>query len=119
MAILVVLTVHGHLSGGSLVRVFLHNRNSTHNAIPDTNHNANPTNPNRYSNPNPNPNPTNSRTSEPPDKWTPGQMRGYRLNYTTPIPTEFRDPGIGNSTIPNPGIENSSPGLQSLATTRN
>jgi len=26
-----------------------------------------------------------------------------------------RDPGIGNSTIPNPGIENSSPGLQSLA----
>jgi len=25
-----------------------------------------------------------------------------------------RDPGIGNSTIPNPGIENSSPGLQSL-----
>ena len=33
------------------------------NAIPDTNHNANPTNPNRYSNSNPNPtnhtNPTN------------------------------------------------------------
>ena len=27
-----------------------------------------------------------------------------------------RDPGIGNSTIPNPGIENSSPGLQSLIT---
>ena len=25
-----------------------------------------------------------------------------------------RDPGIGNSIIPNPGIENSSPGLQSL-----
>ena len=25
-----------------------------------------------------------------------------------------RDPGIGNSTIPNPGIEKSSPGLQSL-----
>ena len=25
-----------------------------------------------------------------------------------------RDPGIGNSTIPNPGFENSSPGLQSL-----
>jgi len=25
-----------------------------------------------------------------------------------------RDPGTGNSTIPNPGIENSSPGLQSL-----
>jgi len=24
------------------------------------------------------------------------------------------DPGIGNSTIPDPGIENSSPGLQSL-----
>ena len=30
------------------------------NAIPDTNHNANPTNPNRYSKGNPNPtNPTN------------------------------------------------------------
>jgi len=28
-----------------------------------------------------------------------------------------RDPGIGNSTIPNPGIENSSPGLQSLSPT--
>ena len=26
-----------------------------HNAIPDTNHNANPTNPNRYSKGNPNP----------------------------------------------------------------
>ena len=36
------------------------------------------------------------------------------LNYSTPIPTGSRDPGIGNSTIPNPGIENSSPGLQSL-----
>ena len=33
------------------------------NAIPDTNHHANPTNPNRYSKGNPNPaNPTNSNT---------------------------------------------------------
>ena len=32
------------------------------NAIPDTNHNANPTNPNRYSKGNPNPNPTNPNT---------------------------------------------------------
>ena len=33
------------------------------NAIPDTNHNANPTNPNRYSKDNPNPtNPTNPNT---------------------------------------------------------
>ena len=32
-------------------------------AIPDTNHNANPTNPNRYSKGNPNPtNPTNPNT---------------------------------------------------------
>jgi len=36
------------------------------------------------------------------------------LNYSTPIPTGSRDLGIGNSTIPNPGIKNSSPGLQSL-----
>ena len=34
------------------------------NAIPDTNHNANPTNPNRYSKDNPNPtNPTNPNTT--------------------------------------------------------
>jgi len=33
------------------------------NAIPDTNHNANPTNPNRYSKGNPNPtSPTNPNT---------------------------------------------------------
>jgi len=33
------------------------------NAIPDTSHNANPTNPNRYSKGNPNPtNPTNPNT---------------------------------------------------------
>jgi len=30
------------------------------------------------------------------------------------MPKSASDPGIGNSTIPNPGIENSSPGLQSL-----
>jgi len=35
------------------------------------------------------------------------------LNYT--IRQSRRDPVIGNSTIPNPGIENSSPGLQSIA----
>ena len=50
------------------------------NAIPDTNHNANPTNPNRYIKGNPNPGPTKSRP-EPPGavrtlSWRrPGQSR--------------------------------------------
>ena len=58
------------------------------NAIPDTNHNANPTNPNRYSKGNPNPtnptkptNPTNPNTRyriiEPSDYWTLGLSIHY------------------------------------------
>jgi len=40
---------------------YIHNGIYLFNAIPDTNHNANPTNPNRNSKGNPNPtNPTNS-----------------------------------------------------------
>ena len=35
--------------------------NGTYLTLPDTNHNANPTNPNRYSNGNPNPTNTNTR----------------------------------------------------------
>ena len=62
------------------------------NAIPDTNHNANPTSPNRYSKGNPNPtnptNPTNPNTRyriiEPSDYWTLGLSIHYRVavNYT-------------------------------------
>ena len=54
---------HGNSASGSLIRsgCLIHkSQRYLFNAIPDTNHNANPTNPNRYSKGNPNPtNPTN------------------------------------------------------------
>ena len=37
-------------------------------------------------------------------------------NYIVSIPAGFQDPGIGILPIPNPGIEKSTPGLQSLLT---
>ena len=59
----------GRQSEGSIIRGFVNQKRVPYsqrylfNAIPDTNHNANPTNPNRYSKGNPNPtnltNPTN------------------------------------------------------------
>ena len=56
------------------------------NAIPDTNHNANPTNPNRYSKGNPNPtNPnTRYRIIEPSEYWTLGVLNP-RIIDTLPI----------------------------------
>ena len=54
-------------SEGSIIRGFVnqkwvpYSQRYSFNAIPDNNHNANPTNPNRYSKGNPNPtNPTNN-----------------------------------------------------------
>jgi len=61
------------LSGGSLVRgcitvtVRLLGLNPTH-----------PTDPTNPTDPNPNPNPIEKKL---PDKWTPGQMRGYLQRY--------------------------------------
>ena len=71
----------GRQSQGSIIRGFVnqkcvpYSQRYLFNAIPDTNHNANPTNPNRYSKGNPNPtNPTNPNTRyriiEPSDYWT-------------------------------------------------
>ena len=40
-------------------------------------------------------------------------------NYIVPIPTRSRDPEIGILPIPNPRIEKSIPGLQSLTVLNN
>ena len=62
-------TIIGRQSEGSIIRGFVnqkwvpYSQRYLFNAIPDTNHNAKPTNPNRYSKGNPNPtNPTNPNT---------------------------------------------------------
>jgi len=62
-------TIIGRQSEGSIIRGFVnqkwvpYSQQYLFNAIPDSNHNANPTNPNRYSKRNPNPtNPTNPTT---------------------------------------------------------
>jgi len=72
------------------------------NAIPDTNHNANPTNPNHYSKGNPNPtNPTNPNTRyriiEPSDYRYITQMTSANnrqictaIRYTTALTAEFQ-----------------------------
>ena len=56
----------GGLAGAILHKWVPYSQRYLFNAIPDTNHNANPTNPNRYSKGNPNPtnptNPTNPNT---------------------------------------------------------
>ena len=55
------LQIIGRQSEGSIIRGFVnqkwvpYSQRHLFNAIPDTNHNANPTNPNRYSKGNPNP----------------------------------------------------------------
>ena len=87
-----VETIIGRQSEGSIIRGFVnqkwvpYSQRYLFNAIPDTNHNANPTNPNRYSKGNPNPtNPTNPNTRyriiKPSDYWTLGLSIHYRWNY--------------------------------------
>ena len=84
----------GRQSEGSIIRQFvnqkwvLYSQRYLFNAIPDTNHNADP-NPNRYSKGNPNPtnpaNPTNPNTRyriiEPSDYWTLGLSIHYPYCY--------------------------------------
>jgi len=64
-----LLKIIGRQSEGSIIRGFInqkwvpYSQRYLFNAIPDTNHNANPSNPNRYSKGNPNPtNRTNPNT---------------------------------------------------------
>jgi len=80
-------TIIGRQSEGSIIRGFVnqkwvpYSQRYLFNAIPDTNHNANPTNPNRYSKGNPNPN-TRYRIIEPSDYWTLGLSIHYPLYIT-------------------------------------
>jgi len=83
----------GRQSEGSIIRGFVnhmwvsYSQRYLFNAIPDTNHNANPTNPNRYSKGNPNPtNPTNPTNP---------------INPTNPN-TRYRIIGLSNPRINEP-----------------
>jgi len=53
------------------------------NAIPDTSHNANPTNPNRNSKGNPNPNPTNPNTRYRCEYGTQNSMSAINTSFPT------------------------------------
>ena len=97
-------TITGRQSEGSIIRGFVNQKWVPYsqrylcNAIPDTNHNANPTNPNRYSKGNRNPtnptNPTNPNTryriTEPSDYWT----LGLSIHYRCDSATACRDMGV-------------------------
>ena len=83
----------GRQSEGSIIRGFVnqkwvpYSQRYLFNAIPDTNHtnhNANPTNPNRYSKGNPNPTNLNTRyrISEPSDYWTLGLSIHYPFSLS-------------------------------------